>query len=101
MYKFIELYGLVQYNQGRSLPRSGRCEMCTRRAVGVDHCHKHGWIRGELCASHNIRLIAIDYGKDPDRWEPWMIRHYIRCPDCKSALIDELCDVLTSYAGGT
>ena len=29
-------------------------------ALVFDHCHDHGWLRGAVCARHNVRLGQID-----------------------------------------
>ena len=84
---FIEQHGLVQYSARRLFPRTGVCEWCQisplpRRATEFDHCHKHGWIRGEICSSHNMRLSSIDAGRNYLSWQHWMIEHWYRCPDC-------------------
>jgi hypothetical protein len=52
MESFIERYGLMKYN-GRHPLKMGTCELCPPTAppppsqTVYDHCHQHGWIRGE------------------------------------------------------
>lgn len=81
---FIERYGLVGYG-GTHLPKLGVCEICLTippPATYLDHCHEHGWIRGEVCHSHNLKMQAIDAGTKVHLWEPWMLEHWQKCPDC-------------------
>src|SRR5262245_25746155 len=63
---------------GPKPPKLGICEVCCGPPLPdtvYDHCHDHGWIRGEVCASHNS-LLAVGYP------EPWMAEHWKRCPEC-------------------
>jgi len=82
MTSFIDRYGPVQYNRVKLPDRTGICELCPPKNTYFDHCHEHGWIRGELCSSHNIRMARIDADVDQQKWEDWMMRHWYRCPDC-------------------
>jgi recombination endonuclease VII len=88
MQNFVERYGLVQYNcwNIRKYRYLDVCEWCEPedpwRPTSFDHCHRHGWIRGEICQSHNGRLKRIDKLEYPDRWKRWMIQHWLRCPEC-------------------
>lgn len=69
---FIEQYGAIQYTQhiGKKYREysddTGVCEMCggygRRFRVIVDHCHKHGWIRGFVCNSCNTLLGKYEFG---------------------------------------
>jgi recombination endonuclease VII len=69
---FIEQYGAIQYTQGTGktyrewTQDTGICEMCrgygSRFRVIVDHCHKHGWIRGFICNSCNTLLGKYELG---------------------------------------
>jgi hypothetical protein len=69
---FIEQYGIVRYTQGAAnrfreyTEDTGVCEMCgglgLRFRVIVDHCHKHGWIRGFVCNSCNTLLGKYERG---------------------------------------
>jgi len=76
---FIETHGLVRY--GRTRPtKTGICEICQTApppATVLDHCHEHGWIRGEVCLSHNALLATRS-----DRWDETMIACWNHCPDC-------------------
>jgi hypothetical protein len=81
---FIERYGLVRY-KGTHPSKLGVCEICLAvppPATYLDHCHDHGWIRGEVCHSHNLKMQAIDAGTKFHLWEPWMLEHWQKCPDC-------------------
>jgi hypothetical protein len=83
---YIELNGLVPYKSKNCPALSGTCDWCPDRPgyvrTGFDHCHKHGWIRGELCDSHNSRMRKVDAGIARYSWESWMAEHFNRCPDC-------------------
>src|SRR5205823_9787657 len=70
--------------KGRHPLKMGRCELCPPTALPppsqtvYDHCHQHGWIRGEVCVSHNRRLtLPGSY-----YWGPEMIEFWNRCPEC-------------------
>ena len=80
---FIEAHGYVQYSEARNwpLPRIGLCEWDHR--TYLDHCHVHGWVRGEVCGHHNSRMAAFDAGLlFLDQREPWMLEQWLRCPEC-------------------
>jgi hypothetical protein len=80
---FIEQYGAIQYTQHIAkkyreyTEDTGLCEMCsgygTRHRVIVDHCHKHGWIRGFICNSCNTLLGKYEYGT-------WTVYDVLSCP---------------------
>jgi hypothetical protein len=73
---FIETHGLVKYGR-RNLPKTGICELCNAvapPATVFDHCHLHGWIRGEICIRHNLLLASCP--------EPWMAEYPRHCPGC-------------------
>jgi hypothetical protein len=59
--------------------------------VQYDHCHKHGWIRGMLCQSCNLTMIAYDNidssnpsGTYSDIKPDVFMRWRNKCPDCQS-----------------
>ena len=87
---FIERAGLVQYDRQKLPDRSGVCDLCPPKVTYFDHCHEHGWIRGEVCPSHNGSMKLIDANRNQHLWEPWMLRHWLRCPDCAAARNREL-----------
>jgi hypothetical protein len=77
----------------------------------VDHCHRHGWIRGTLCTSHNMSMKGIDknliirylprqYPKVRDSF----VRHYNACPDCADVEIlftsDEIYSLTSQWPYG-
>jgi len=69
------------------LKHSGTCEWCppeTFLPTGTifDHCYRHGWVRGEVCHSHNGRMNAIDQGVRQELWERRMAVQWLRCADC-------------------
>lgn len=61
---------------------------CSRRelvAVNVmvwDHCHEHGYIRGPLCAQHNLRMGQYDRGWTRYTEDPDFIEYARRCSGC-------------------
>jgi hypothetical protein len=93
------MHGHVQYQQHRlhHIAYRGRCEHCNAiKRTFYDHCHKHGWIRGEVCGSRNTRMAKLDWGIKPDRWERWMIEQWLRCPDCAATRLGKLMGELTA-----
>jgi hypothetical protein len=79
----------IQHKDKELVALSGICIVCPEqsgyRRTNIDHCHKHGWVRAELCDSHNLRMQKIDKGIDRHRWEPWTVEVFNRCPDCASS----------------
>lgn len=44
----------------RSLCAVGDCDVTGHGNLVFDHCHDHGWLRGLICGTHNVRLGQID-----------------------------------------
>lgn len=69
-----------------ALAREGeRCTPLDLRAANImvwDHCHKHGYIRGPLCAQHNLRMHQFDSGQQRCREKLAYVKYARRCPDC-------------------
>lgn len=65
-----------------------QCPSCGHPSAAVaftwDHCHKHGWIRGELCAPCNMRVGFAERALLIT--EPALFDHLNRCPDCRAGL---------------
>jgi hypothetical protein len=59
-------------------------EATTDRDKNFDHCHSHGWVRGEVCHAHNSRMRDIDRLTNSERWTRWMVKMWLRCPDCEA-----------------
>lgn len=82
---FIEEHGVVRYRRsGNPYPHRNCCDLCqVCRAIRFvfDHCHRHGWIRGELCESCNIRL-----GRPALLPDDSALRYLANCPGCRPAL---------------
>ena len=67
---FIERYGHVPVDIARGARAIGKwwaaecfCEFpdcASREPAEVDHCHAHGWVRGWICTSHNVRLGRLE-----------------------------------------
>lgn len=93
----------------------GTCPLCLEpgKRLITDHCHAHGWIRGQICESCNQSLWHGErrwsmpdllrgvcwhrHRSDETRERCWAafrkanarrIEHFRRCPDC-SALVAE------------
>ena len=88
----MQRFGLMKYDRTRLPDRLGMCELCPPLSTVFDHCHEHGWIRGEVCSSHNGRMKLIDAGLRPELWEPWMLEYWRRCPDCAESRMRVLQD---------
>jgi len=95
---FIGQHGHVLYGRLASKSQdwrvryinNARCEFsvdCAGATLVFDHCHEHGWVRGVLCNSHNVKMgyidvvsrtegITVDLGDTP--YGQWAMR----CPDC-------------------
>ena len=81
---FVVRNGHVLYPHG---VRSGKCEYgCTAVNTVLDHCHVHGWVRAEVCSTHNawMRLIDLRIG-EPCDYDPRQVNQARQCPDCNSA----------------
>lgn len=59
--------GLVKYGKHPSVPPGSACETCHRATPDpvADHCHAHGWVRGNLCRSCNTQMGYVDRGIIP------------------------------------
>lgn len=48
----------------RWLKNGKKCELCgqpvSQTAVVLDHCHKHGWVRGSICRGCNSLLGKVE-----------------------------------------
>lgn len=40
--------------------QGGRCALCTKVPIHVDHCHKTLRVRGILCGSCNFKLVGLE-----------------------------------------
>ncbi len=73
-----------------------QCEMCYQYVIGLggqriakgvfDHCHEHGYVRGMVCVSCNVKLGQLDAarrlpGVTVDRDSPTG-RYLAGCPVC-------------------
>lgn len=78
---YIRDFGQVQYSEGMFFPPDSSCEVCDtadcRRMV--DHCHKHGWVRGVVCNRCNQVLRGVDRGL---RAASRYTGHWHNCLDC-------------------
>jgi hypothetical protein len=101
MQGFQQIHGLIRYNWFKNPPLLGRCEWCKPTDTELDHCHLHGWIRGGVCPYHNNRLQLIDAGVSPERWQPWQVAHWLRCPDCAATLERNVKELSVNMPGMT
>ncbi|MER6235941.1 endonuclease domain-containing protein [Streptomyces clavifer] len=81
-------------DRGREPARTYPCAMvghgtrCTPRDLAAtntmvwDHCHAHGYIRGPLCAQHNLRMRQYDSGWQRYTEDAGFIEYARRCPGC-------------------
>lgn len=82
---------LCKYGSHDPVPDGTSCVACSRvvaRPV-VDHCHKHGWVRGALCGRCNTAMAYIDRRMTPkaavedgDVTLQALIDHAGRCREC-------------------
>lgn len=73
---FVALYGHVEYRRVMAkkqerLDLLGRstCEVDRRHGKSdlvFDHCHEHGWVRGIVCQSCNVKLGQLDAARKLD-----------------------------------
>jgi len=61
------------YGHNRRIRRApgGGCVLCAQRATVWDHCHRHGIIRGPLCARCNRIVADLDAGTGAGYAPPW------------------------------
>jgi hypothetical protein len=113
---FVELFGHAQYadigsyeNSGwrASFIGTGECELfgCGEHgpALVFDHCHRHGWVRGLLCPSHNVRLGQIDAvraieGAVVDLMATPYGRYLPNCFECSGSQRRHPCDDTSQWA---
>lgn len=97
--RFQEAVGLVRYAPNlstawRSAHDLSVCEMndCGKgEPLCVDHCHVHGWVRGVLCVSHNVRLGHLESasstpGIKVDLSGTEFGTYRLNCPECRNDL---------------
>lgn len=83
---------VTKFKQWKPTFDIARCSVClvwTSRPV-TDHCHTHGWVRGETCSSCNYYMMQYDEGADlsDTRWESVraphvaFVEHAHNCPEC-------------------
>lgn len=69
--QFADLYARQQ----------GRCDICKQPLTllgkgkgAIDHCHKHGHVRGLLCAPCNLLLGRLEKRPDPAAFQSYLHR---------------------------
>lgn len=71
------------------LPPTTGHEISTRTdaPLYLDHCHSHGWVRGQVCAGCNSVMRFVDKRRCLSRYMPTLRdefrRQYNQCPDCE------------------
>jgi hypothetical protein len=103
--RFIEVIGPTQYRAIMRKPPYWRiqyaigasCEFpgCTTTGqygkLVFDHCHLHGWIRGLVCTSHNIKIgqveaVAKIEGIIMDLSGTLYAAFFANCQDCEQSV---------------
>jgi hypothetical protein len=54
--------------------------MCPDPASEWDHCHAHGFVRGPLCKSCNVKELGAFASLNPE--SEAIIAYYSNCPEC-------------------
>ena len=83
----------VRYGAHPPVPAGAACEACGTRAPKpvTDHCHKHGWVRGTLCAGCNTRMAFIDRLVQPGGGDIGALLALARrCPECPPLALADL-----------
>lgn len=95
---------LTSYKPHAMSAVTGDCALCrTVPATQHDHCHTHGWLRGQLCRRCNLALGRIDNGK-PTRTilsDGQVSEYRERCPDCVSVPVIRDFPPRSKFAGIT
>jgi hypothetical protein len=84
----------LRYRRGGMNPIGPACEICTKTAhLVADHCHRHGLLRGTLCAMCNHYMSYIDLGKPFTGVEPWLrpraallVENWHKCVECATTM---------------
>ena len=83
----------VMYRAHPKVPPGATCEGCGGAARVTDHCHAHGWVRGQVCTRCNGLMGIIDRRIAP-KVEMALVDSLLglwhRCPDCSRAGAIEL-----------
>jgi hypothetical protein len=81
----------MRYDKGLGLdPAAYRCVICSRRAMYVDHCHDHGYVRGPLCGTCNTAegsggsAGTGGRGFPEQTHTPEWLRYLRRCVGCRT-----------------
>jgi recombination endonuclease VII len=75
---------MIKYSIG-SPPGFGTCEICGKReSLNNDHCHTHGWVRGEICTSCNLSIGFIERSSVTSKTDlaESIASHLRKCPEC-------------------
>lgn len=89
----------IRYGEHVRAEPGTACILCGDRKLQpyADHCHEHGWVRGDVCPRCNTLMSLIDRHISPlesSLTHPLtlaaLITHAGRCPDCKSLGINDL-----------
>jgi hypothetical protein len=81
----------VKYGQHPPILPETACEGCGENpASQTDHCHQHGWVRGQVCRGCNTWMGLIDRRVAPqvDLATLLVLQH--RCPECDQLSISDL-----------
>lgn len=79
----------VRYGAHKRAASGTPCALCGAQKVRpyIDHCHKHGWVRGPVCPACNTLMALIDRRAVPSAVPESLtlaalIAHTGNCPDC-------------------
>lgn len=82
---------LVRYGSHARVTAGTPCALCGEASAHLvtDHCHRHSWVRGVLCAGCNSAMSYIDRLRAPRAailrgavTISDMLAHVQRCPEC-------------------
>lgn len=85
------MYQPIRYNNRarKSAIKHGVCPLCDLvRDLVLDHCRRHGWVRGSICYSCNAKMDYLDTGYHTARYYP--AKYYdwrYHCIDCKKKAV--------------
>lgn len=89
----------VRYGEQSRAELGSACMLCgaRERQPYADHCHHHGWVRGDLCPRCNTLMALIDRRIAPlesSLTAPLtlaaLVEHAGRCPDCEPFSVENL-----------
>lgn len=85
----------VMYGKHRPAKPETSCLICSQTSPDpvVDHCHRHGLVRGDLCRKCNWLMGRIDRLSIPANIKVLItdvLAHSARCPECPALTEEDL-----------